>query len=176
MKGNDQGSGTPVNPEKTAWIYVLRLLAKSPLSRKAVADKLRGKACPAGVIESVMARLEASGMISDQSAAESVLFRYGTARPSGRRRVDFEMKRRGIPPDIRRACLESYTPDEERGRALELAERRSARLKDLPLLQRKKKVFDFLLRRGFDPALARSVLQGAGFSPCEDADEIIENG
>ncbi len=143
--------------EKQALVTSLRLLAATPKSRKGLAQKLQEKGFSGDIVEGTLNRLEKQGLLNDRSLAQSLLQSYIYHRPSGRRRIAFEMRKRGIKDAVVKELLEKYTPEEEKERALELARARQLRWKRLDEAKRRKKIYDFLVRRGFDFGLSREV-------------------
>ena len=144
--------------KKQAWISSLRFLAASPKSRTELAKKLADKGYPAPVIRETLDELEKQGFLNDRSYAQQLLARRIQGQPSGQRKISFELKHHGIPESIREEILSGLTPEEERTRARDVAVQRWERLKGQPLEKRKKRVYDLLIRRGFDYQVARDIL------------------
>lgn len=144
---------------KQARITSLRLLAASPKTRKELEKKLREKGYPEAMVSSTMEALESDGLLSDRAYAKNLQARYTHEKPSGRRKLSFEMKRRGVPAKIQEEILSGITPEEETKRAKELASYKWEQAAKLEPLKRKKKVFDFLLRRGFDFQTAKDTIE-----------------
>lgn len=145
-------------PEKQALVTSLRLLAITSKSRKGLAEKLEERGFSREVVEGTLNRLEKQGLLNDRSLAQSLLQSYTCYRPSGRRRIAFEMGKRGIKDALIEEVLEKYTLGEEKEKALELARDKGLRWKRLERMKRRKKIYDFLVRRGFDFHLAREVV------------------
>lgn len=145
--------------EKQALVTSLRLLSATPKSRKGLASKLEERGFPRTVIEGTLNQLEKQGLLNDRSLAQSLLQSYLYRRPSGRKRIAFEMGKRGIKDSLVEELLQKYTPDEEREKATELARHRRLRWKQLDRGKRRKKLYDFLVRRGFDFSLSREVTE-----------------
>ena len=149
----------PDEQEKQAWIVSLRLLAATPKSVKELRDKLTAKGFPDGIIEKTLATLQDKGLLSDRAFAQNIVSRFTQGQPSGSRKISFELKRKGVPAKMREEILEGLNPDEERERARELAGARWERFAKLEAQKRKRRVYDFLLRRGFDFQLVRDVIE-----------------
>ena len=145
--------------EKQAWIVSLRLLAATPKSVKELRDKLTAKGFPEGVVEKTIGMLESKGLLSDKAFAQNIVARFTQGNPSGSRKISFELKRKGVPAKMREEILEGLNPDEERERARELAGVKWERFAKLDGQKRKRRVYDFLLRRGFDFQLVRDVVE-----------------
>lgn len=145
--------------EKQATITALRLLTATPKSKKRLKQKLREKGYPAEAIEGALAKLEGEGILNDRNFALSVFQTFSHHRPSGRKRIAFEMEKRGIGEDLAQEILEKYSPEEEREGALELAKTKFERWRKLDAMKRRKKIYDYLVRRGFDFALTRDIVE-----------------
>ena len=136
--------------EKQAWASSLRLLASTPKSRKELETKLSDKGYASEVVQKTLNELEEKGFLSDEIYAQNLVSRFTQGSPSGRRKIAFELKRHGIPNKLREGILEALDPEAEIERAREIGFARWQRLEKLEPQKRKKRVFDFLIRRGFE--------------------------
>ena len=111
---------------------------------------MEGKGFSSTEIETTVLDLIASGLLDDRAFTKSWI-NYRLARPFGFRRIIQELKAKGIDQEIiEQAVAEikgSYNPENV---ALELAQRRWQRLPAIDPVKKKKRVLDFLLRRGFE--------------------------
>ena len=137
----------------------LRFLKIRPRSVAELKEKLAGKGFPADEIEAVLNDFTASGLLDDRAFTKSWI-NYRLARPFGFRRIVGELKNKGIDPGIIEesvaAIKESYSPEEV---AMDLARRRWQRLPNIDPLKKRKRVLDFLLRRGFDADVAMKAVK-----------------
>lgn len=159
--------------KKQAQLISLRLLAASPKSRRDLAQKLSRKGFAKDLIRETLDQLEKGGLLSDLQYARNLVSRWTHYKPSGQTRILFELTRHGIPPKIREQVLSELRPEDEILRGREIAKYLWERHKKLSLLQRKKRVYDTLARRGFEFQLARDLVEqlqaGNGdFSPSAD--------
>ena len=110
-------------------------------------------------IETAVHDLIASGLLDDRAFTKSWI-NYRLARPFGFRRIIQELKAKGIDQEIIDQAVaeieEKYSPEKA---ALELAQRRWQRLPDIDPVKKKKRVLDFLLRRGFEADIAMKVIK-----------------
>lgn len=143
--------------QRQALITSLRLLAATPKSRKTLEKKLEAKGYLPKVVERTLDHLEEKGLMNDRALALSLFQSLVTQRPSGRRRIAYELERRGIARTVVNEILEKYSVEDERRCALELAVQRWERWRNEEIPRRRKKTYDFLVRRGFDFSLARDV-------------------
>ena len=146
--------------KKQATIMALRLLAATPKSRTELAGKLKRKGYDGHVIQETLDDLEAQGIVNDRVFAQDLTARFTQTRPSGRKKIQFELKKHAVPEKILEELVGAITPEAEAERARELARERWSRFERLPELKRKKKVYDFLIRRGFDFQITRDVIEG----------------
>ena len=144
---------------KNAKAAALRFLKIRPRSIAELKEKLEVKGFSSTEIEKTVLDLLASGLLDDRAFTKSWI-NYRLARPFGFRRIIQELKAKGIDQEtIEQAVAEikgSYNPEDV---ALELARRRWQRLPAIDPLKKKKRVLDFLLRRGFEAGVAMKVLK-----------------
>lgn len=142
-----------------AWNAALRLLSASSKSRKELTDRLLRKGFSSQTVEVILSRLEKQGLVNDRIFAANLAGRLEAERFAGRHKIAFELKRRGIAPDIRDEILSGLPPEEEMARAQALADSQWPRLAQLPFLKRKRKLFDALVRKGFDIQIAQEITE-----------------
>lgn len=144
---------------KSAQAAALRFLKIRPRSIAELKEKLGAKGFPAMEIETTILDLLASRLLDDRAFTKSWI-NYRLARPFGFRRIIQELRLKGIDQEtIEQEIAEikgSYNPEKT---ALELAQRRWQRLPGIDPLKKKKRVLDFLLRRGFEADIALKVLK-----------------
>ncbi len=145
--------------QKQAWIASLRLLEATPKTRKELAKKLSDKGLPDSVIEETLDKLEAQGLLSDLAYAKNLTARLTQEKPSGRRKISFELKRHGVPAKIQEELLAGITSAEESERALDIASLKWPQWERFGNEKRKKRIFDFLIRRGFDFQIVRDTVE-----------------
>jgi len=144
---------------KNAKAAALRFLKIRPRSIAELKEKLEVKGFSSTEIEKTVLDLLASGLLDDRAFTKSWI-NYRLARPFGFRRILRELKDKGIDPEIIEwawaEIKEGYSPENA---ALELAQRRWQRLPAIDSLKKKKRVLDFLLRRGYDVDVAIRVIK-----------------
>ena len=146
-------------PLEDAWKYSMRLLAASSKTRREMNKKLSDKGFAQEVVHATLTKLEEKGILNDRSYASNLLNLLSTEKPSGKRMIVFEMKRHGIPLAVQEELLAGLSEDKEHARAHELARHRWHRYSRMEPIKRRKKVYDFLIRRGFDFQLARDIIE-----------------
>ena len=144
---------------KNAKAAALLFLKIRPRSIAELKEKLEVKGFSSTEIETTVLDLLASGLLDDRAFTKSWI-NYRLARPFGFRRIIQELKAKGIDQEtIEQAVAEikgSYNPEDV---ALELARRRWQRLPAIDPLKKKKRVLDFLLRRGFEADISIKVVK-----------------
>ena len=153
---------------KQALITSLRLLAASPKSGTELRKKLAAKGYSDTVVTRALKTLAAQGILDDSLYAKDLVTRLTQFKAAGKHRVAFELKRHGVPIKIQNELLGSITSDEEASRALELARLKWTGWLKLDPQKRKKRLYDFLIRKGYDFQIAQDVLVKLDHEPfCE---------
>ncbi|MDP3920856.1 MAG: regulatory protein RecX [Candidatus Omnitrophota bacterium] len=135
----------------------MRLLSASPKSRLELKDRLDAIGFPDSVVLEILNDLERDDLISDRRYAEDLVVHLTRFKLSGRRKIDFELKRHRIAPEIRERVLADLDGEMEFERASELASSRARKLEKMPAAKKKKNIYDLLIRRGFDFEVCRRV-------------------
>jgi regulatory protein len=132
----------------------LALLERTRRTRSDLARRLREKGYVAGVIEQVIERLGSVGLIDDTEYAHAFLAERWGRRAAGWRRLEQDLRRRGIDGEAIAAARARF--EAERGRADEVALARrvvaqsARRLAALDPRVRRQRLYALLARRGFD--------------------------
>jgi regulatory protein len=137
----------------------LRFLKIRPRSVAELRDKLANKGFEPQLIEDELKYLQSIELLNDRAFTASWI-QHRLARPFGFRRIITELKQKGIVDHIiSEAVANAKGQYAESDIVFELAERRASRLKNLDPQKRKKRVGDFLLRRGFPLDVVMKVLK-----------------
>lgn len=122
--------------------------------------RLAQKGIAAAHAEAAVARLVAQGLVDDRRYAE-VLARSRAGGGSSRRRVEQELSRKGVARDLAAAAVDEVWTEEEidQGSAAEqLARKRAGSLRGLDAATRRRRLYGFLARRGYEPDEIRAAL------------------
>lgn len=146
-------------------------LARRARTREEVRRKLRDSGFGEAVTEAAISRLEELGYVDDRDYA----WRFAAARLArryGPRRILQDLRRRGISDRIAEEALRTEEESQDPFAAVrDLAEERFARLqRENDVRKRKKKVFDFLVRRGYGTDLAWRAIDAL------DVDALMDEG
>ncbi|WP_025270607.1 regulatory protein RecX [Hippea sp. KM1] len=127
---------------KEALKYSLGLLGKRDYSKKEIQERLKKRGVSEVDIERVVEKLEDSGFLDDRRYAENYVF-FRLKRGYGKLRIRHELILKGIDESIVDGALSEQTEEAE-----EVFLKRLRILKDKP--NARKRLFDFMYRRGFD--------------------------
>jgi len=139
----------------------VNLIAYRPRSVREVRQRLKKAGVEEETIERVVEQLRNAGMLDDESFSKAWVESRLRAAPRGRRMIAWELRLKGVAEQEIEAALENVDDD---ATALEAARRRWPRLQALPPRERKRKLFEFLARSGFE------------YSAMEEALRQIESG
>ena len=139
-----------------AYERALKLLASRPRSEAEVRRKLRDHEVPETAMEEVLARLRRAGLVDDQAFAHFWVENRATFRPRSKRALQAELKRKGVPRETLNKALAAA---DDADSAYRVASQRARRMKALPHPEFRRKLGEFLARRGFDYELIGPVVE-----------------
>jgi regulatory protein len=144
---------------KQGYLYAVRLLTASKKSEREVAKRLSEKGYLSEVIEEVIAQLKKQKILSDQKLAQETVHTTLLGKRYGPKRIYYQLRKRGIPEHEAHEAAEAYPKSLERETAKELASERWLKLKNIEPKKRKKRLYDFLINRGFNHELAFEIVK-----------------
>jgi regulatory protein len=148
------------NELTAAYDRALNLLAFRARSARELQRRLEQKGVTRERAERVIAKLRDLGLLDDADFARQ-LTRSKLSAGASRRRVHQELFRRGVSRDVADAAVEQVTEDEGLGddASIERVARKKWRtLVELDPVTRRRRLYGFLARRGFDAdAVSRMV-------------------
>ena len=153
---------------RQAFITCLRLLAASPKSGHELKKKLAGKGYSEEAVDQALAELRSQGILDDEAFAKDLMTRLTLGKSAGRHKIAFELKRHGISKKIREDLLEGISEEDETRRALEQARLKWSGWSKLEPQKRKKRLYDFLVRKGYDFQIVQDILQELSSKPADD--------
>ncbi len=134
----------------------LRLLSYRPRSEAELRQRLARRGTPPALVDSTIERLRELGLVDDAAFAQAWVDSRDRASPRGRRLLRRELLAKGVDSDTSRELLESV---DEPDAALRAASRRAASLRDLSYDEFRRRLGDFLRRRGFDYDTGRRTVE-----------------
>ena len=140
-----------------------RLLTYRARSRKELEEKLKDRDFSDAVIEAVIAGLARLGYINDQEFARQWAAGRIRLRGFGRRRIEQELRNKGISRDVVRETLREVFEDApEADIAQQEAEKKLRSLARLAPEVRRRRLAGHLERRGFSSGTIYDVLRRVG--------------
>ena len=136
------------------------LLRQRPRSVYEIRDRLKLKGYGDDLVEDVIASLKRSGDLDDEKFARFWVESRMHMNPAGDVVLKYELKTKGISDIIIEAVLsEKAGKYDEYELAFSMARERFERLKKLDRQKAMKRVYDFLLRRGFKYDNIRKIVE-----------------
>lgn len=137
----------------------LNLLSYRARSEKEISQKLKGKGYSQAIIEDVITDLRRVNLLEDYEFACGWIRDRLKNRPRGVALLRQELIRKGIEKEIIEKALEEFYPEDEEVKiASELIRKRGKRYRELDRKIARKRMTDFLLRRGFSYEVVKVVL------------------
>jgi regulatory protein len=132
---------------EVAFQNALIVISYRPRSVHEVQKKLREKGFDDTVIDLVVERLKASGLVEDKEFAQAWIENRTVFRPRSQRLMALELRQKGVPDEVVQKALVDSVDDETL--ADQAAIQYARKLKNLEWLEFRKKLSAFLARRGF---------------------------
>jgi regulatory protein len=151
-------------PYEKTFERALNLLSYKPRSLAEMRARLMEKAwAEEAVVNQVIARLEELGYLNDEEFAANFANSRLTAKPIGRSRLRRDLRRKKLPSEtIENALDEAYDQQSEE-ELIDRAISKRVRLKGAPTdREEAKRLFDYLIRRGFSYDLVIRKVREAG--------------
>lgn len=151
--------------ERTTYEQALRFLEHRARSVAELRRKLIQKGAPTGEIDEVLARLVDQKLLDDADFARQFARGKITGSGTSRIRILQELRRKGIANDVAQRALEELGEDEGIDPATSVhrvADKKWRALAALDDLTRRRRLYAFLARRGFNPDEIRSAMNALG--------------
>ncbi len=141
--------------EQKAYDRALEFLSYRARSRAEMERYLTDKGAEEDVVASVVDRLRAAGLLDDAAFARTWVENRETFQPSGARKLRYELRRKGIDPEVITEVVDGV---DEVGNAYRAARVRARQLASLEREAFRRKLGGFLARRGFDYDVVQEVV------------------
>jgi len=138
-----------------AFQQAMLFLSYRARSESEIRQNLRKHEIPEPVIEHTLERLKRDGLANDNQFAHTWVENRSTFRPRSRRMMAMELRQKGIDDEAVSSAVESV---DDEALAYEAAQKRAPRFKDLEWNEFRKKLSDFLARRGFSYSVIAPVV------------------
>ncbi len=138
-----------------AFQQAMLFLSYRARSESEIRQNLRKHEIPEPVIEQTLERLKQDGLANDHQFANTWVENRSAFRPRSRRMMAMELRQKGLDDEAISSATKSV---EDEALAYEAAQKRVPRLKDLEWSEFRKKMSDFLGRRGFSYSVIAPVV------------------
>lgn len=136
----------------------VRFLSRKARSSKELERKLLAKNYKQEAIDWAIAKLSEQGYIDDQQFANMLTEQRVLMNAKGKRWIQQELAAKGLSQHHIDEAIAQIDEQTEANQAYEIAKKRWDRFADHKPLDRKRKVNDLLLRRGYSYSIVREVL------------------
>jgi regulatory protein len=147
MRGRSVRSAADPTDEAAAWVAALRRLARQPLPRVVLGERLRQLGYTPSVVTTTLDRAQQLGYLDDRAYAHSLVRRRSQTR--GVSLIARELRSKGVGEDDVSSAMEQVDPDAEEERALALARSALNRRRPATADELRRRVGAVLSRRGF---------------------------
>ncbi len=145
--------------QEKARAYAFLLLKFRQRSEKELRSRLNRKKFDREVIDSTIRFLKEKNFIDDRCFARSWI-KARIKRPLGIRRLEVELKLKGVSPDIIEEELDTISKDySEEEVVTGIILTKSESLKRIDPEKAKRRIYSYLLRRGFSPGVIIEALK-----------------
>lgn len=138
---------------------LLRLLNLRPRSEHEIREKLNKKNFPAPVIDEALQYFKALDLINDLDFAKKWTA-YRLLKPFGVNRIRLELKEKGIAKNIIDDVLSLASEEvDEEAQIKSIMDRRAPKYQGLDKEKAKQRLYNYILRRGFNPQAVYKVIK-----------------
>ena len=133
----------------------LLFLSYRPRSEKEIRQNLNKHEIPEDVVSETLERLRENGLANDNKFARVWVENRNTFRPRSRRVLTMELRQKGLDDETVQAAVSNV---DENALAFDSARKRAGRFKSLEWGEFRKKLSEYLARRGFPYSVIASVI------------------
>lgn len=138
-----------------AFQQAMLFLSYRARSESEIRQNLRKHEIPEPVIDQTLERLKQDGLANDHQFANTWVENRSAFRPRSRHMIAMELRQKGLDDEAISSATKSV---DDEALAYEAAQKRVPRLKDLEWSEFRKKMSDFLGRRGFSYSVIAPVV------------------
>ena len=143
---------------------IIDLLRNQTFNKQQLIDLLGQKGYSEITIDTTLAELEQQGFIKGENYARNWIDRRRRSKPRGKNVLKRELVSKGIDKTTADNVLDAIDDTDEAGSALQVARKQAVHYRSLVPHVAKRRMHDFLLRRGFDYDTIQRVI-----------DEVLKN-
>jgi regulatory protein len=154
-----------------AFQQAMLFLSYRARSESEIRQNLRKHEVPDPVIEQTLERLRQDGLANDGQFARAWVENRSAFRPRSRRLMAMELRQKGLNEEAVSSAIEAV---DDEALAYEAAQKKAARYKGLEWNEFRKKLSDFLARRGFSYSVVAPVVTRIWSEAHKDEQHYIE--
>lgn len=139
--------------------YALAVLREESYSKSEMEERLETEGFEAQAVQTAIAELIRSGYIRDRKYAENWVNRRQQSNPRGKTLLKHELVDKGIDQETAEQVVAAVDTEDEAKLALEVAQKRAKHYKRLPIQVAKRRLHDYLARRGFEAETIRQIIE-----------------
>ncbi|MGH7638724.1 MAG: regulatory protein RecX [Gemmatimonadaceae bacterium] len=154
-----------MSSERSTYDRALTLLEYRARSVAELRRKLSEKGAPKGELDEVIARLLEQKLLDDADFARQFARTKITGAGASRIRILQELRRKGVAADVAERALDELDEDEGLDASASIqrvAEKKWKTLAKLDDFTRRRRLYGFLARRGYNPDEIRSAMNALG--------------
>ena len=136
-------------------------LARRGMSSREMRDYLLGREFESSEVDIEIERLEKVALLDDHALAETLIRTLQSRKGLGRSALTAELRRRNVDPVAVESALAVLDDDDELERAVVIAMKRAGQLRSLDATTAKRRLGDFLMRRGYSGSVVLKAVQAA---------------
>lgn len=154
---SDEKIAKLIDEDSREWAYqqAMLFLSYRARSEKEIRQNLRKHEIAEGVIEDTIERLRKAGLANDNEFAQAWVENRNTFRPRSRRALAMELRQKGLDDETVQSAVSGVDED---ALAYEAAQKKVNRFKSLEWNDFRKKLSEFLARRGFPYSVVAPVV------------------
>lgn len=157
--GTSADDVAPADPERVAKSILLRQLTMGPRTEAQLRQALQRRNVPQDAADRVVARFIEVGLIDDATYAQEFVRSAGSSGSLSRRGVQYRLRKKGVSEEVVAEAVQQIDPATEHSAALDVAQRRAARLAGLDDVTRRRRLMALLARRGYPAEVVHSVVR-----------------
>ncbi|MGV8896688.1 MAG: regulatory protein RecX [Rhodoglobus sp.] len=158
---SQDGSGTTKGSFDRISNVSMYALARRGMSSREMRDYLLGREFETTEVDVEIDRLESVALLDDLALAETLIRTLQARKGLGRSALTAELRRRNIDQVAIESALSVLDDDDELDRAMAIAMKRAGQLRSLDAATAKRRLGDFLMRRGYSGSVVSKAVQQA---------------
>lgn len=143
-----------------AFEHALKLLGIRKRTVRQLSHKLSEKGFDPIAVSEVLSRLQENKLLDDEEFARAYVSEKTAIHPAGKLKMLRDLKRKGVSQEAAGRAVSELDENYEFNMAFKLGQGKAQLLSHLDPRKRKKKVYDYLMRKGFHSEVCLEVIKG----------------